>query len=62
VSRIFVSHSTANNTEAIAVRDWMIAQGWSDIFLDLDAERGLVAGQRWQAELSSILDHLVEAL
>ena len=51
VSRIFLSHSSANNAEAIAIRDWMIAQGWDDVFLDLDPERGLKAGERWQEAL-----------
>lgn len=51
MSRIFLSHSSANNAEAIAVRDWMAKQGWEDVFLDLDPERGLKAGQRWQDAL-----------
>jgi TIR domain len=51
MSRIFLSHSSANNAQAIAIRDWMIAQGWDDVFLDLDPERGLKAGERWQEAL-----------
>ncbi len=51
VSRIFLSHSSANNAEAIAVHDWLIAQGWNELFLDLHPERGLKAGQRWQDAL-----------
>jgi formylglycine-generating enzyme required for sulfatase activity len=51
MSRIFLSHSSANNAEAIAIRDWMAAQGWDDVFLDLDPERGLRAGERWQEGL-----------
>ena len=51
MSRIFISHSSANNAEAVALRDWLVSQGWEDIFLDLDPERGLKAGQRWQAAL-----------
>jgi len=51
VSRIFLSDSSANNAEAIAIRDWMIAHGWDDVFLDLDPERGLKAGERWQEAL-----------
>jgi hypothetical protein len=51
MSRIFLSHSSANNAEAIAVRDWMQTHGWDDIFLDLDPERGLKAGERWQDAL-----------
>jgi hypothetical protein len=51
VSRIFLGHSSANEAEAIAVHDWLIEQGWNDLFLDLDPERGIKAGQRWQEEL-----------
>ena len=51
MSRIFLSHSSVNNAEAIAIRDWMIAHGWDDVFLDLDPERGLRAGERWQEAL-----------
>jgi formylglycine-generating enzyme required for sulfatase activity len=51
VSRLFISHSSSNDDWAIALRDWLIAEGWSepdDIFLDLDPERGISAGQKWQ--------------
>ncbi len=51
MSSVFLSHSSANNAEAIALRDWLISQGWDDLFLDLDPERGLKAGERWQAAL-----------
>jgi hypothetical protein len=51
LSRIFLSHSSANNAEAVALRDWLIAHGFDDLFLDLDPERGLKAGQKWQAAL-----------
>jgi WD40 repeat protein len=51
MSRIFLSHSSADNADAIAVRDWMVKQGWEDVFLDLDPDRGLKAGQRWQDAL-----------
>jgi formylglycine-generating enzyme required for sulfatase activity len=53
VSRIFLSHSSVNNAEAVAVRDWMAELGWDDVFLDLDPERGLKAGDRWQEALKS---------
>ncbi len=56
MSRIFLSHSSANSAEAIAVRDWMRAHGWDDVFLDLDPERGLKAGERWQAALKAAVD------
>jgi hypothetical protein len=52
LSRIFLSHSSTNNAEAIALRDWLAANGWKDeIFLDLDPERGIAAGERWERAL-----------
>jgi formylglycine-generating enzyme required for sulfatase activity len=51
MSRIFLSHSSENNAEAVALRDWLVSHGWDDLFLDLDPERGLKAGERWQAAL-----------
>src|SRR5262245_38133485 len=51
MARLFLSHSSANNSEAMALRDWLIGQGFEDLFLDLDPERGLKAGERWQAAL-----------
>ncbi len=65
MSRIFLSHSSADIAEAIAVRDWMRTHGWDDIFLDLEPESGLKAGERWQdalkraAELCEIVIFLV---
>ena len=34
---MFISHSSANNAEAIAIDTWMASHGWDDVFLDLDA-------------------------
>ena len=31
--------------------DWLVSHGWNDVFLDLDPERGLKAGTRWQEEI-----------
>ena len=53
VSRIFLSHSSTNNAEAVALRDWLAENGWKDeIFLDLDPQRGIVAGERWERALN----------
>ncbi len=53
LGKIFISHSSANNAEALAIHDWLTEQGWGDVFLDLDPKRGLVAGDRWQAALKA---------
>ena len=52
MSRLFISHSTQNNAEAIALRDWLASEGWDDVFLDLDPARGIVAGERWERALN----------
>lgn len=51
MSRIFISHSSKDNAKAMAFQYWLATQGWDDVFLDLDPERGLKAGQRWQDAL-----------
>jgi hypothetical protein len=59
---IFLSHSSANNAEAIALCDWLVANGWNDeIFLDLDPERGITAGERWERVLHAVA-HRCEAV
>ena len=52
MSRLFVSHSSVNNAEAVAIRDWLRDNGWDDVFLDLDPRRGIVAGERWEKALN----------
>ena len=52
MARIFLSHSSKNNAAAIALRDWIVAGGWDEHpFLDLDSERGIAAGERWERAL-----------
>jgi hypothetical protein len=51
MARLFISHSSLNNNKAIEVRDWLAKNGWDDVFLDLDPERGIAAGQRWKEAL-----------
>jgi WD40 repeat protein len=51
MSSIFLSHSSADNFEAVALRDWLASEGWDDVFLDLDPERGIAAGERWERAL-----------
>lgn len=51
MARIFLSHSSANNADAIALSDWLTGEGWDDLFLDLDPTRGIAAGERWERKL-----------
>ncbi len=38
------------------MRDWLEANGWPDVFLDLDPERGVRAGEAWQQALIGAAD------
>jgi len=51
VARIFISHSSKDNFEALAFRDWLEREGWApeDIFLDL---HDIGAGARWKEALA----------
>jgi formylglycine-generating enzyme required for sulfatase activity len=51
MSRIFISHSSNDNAVAMAVCQWLAEEGWIDVFLDLDPERGIKAGELWEEEL-----------
>jgi WD40 repeat protein len=51
VGKIFLSHSSLDNTEARAMYDWLATQGWDEVFFDLDPSDGLAAGQNWRGEL-----------
>jgi hypothetical protein len=56
MSRIFLSHSSRNNAQAVALFDWLQQNHWTDIFLDLDPKRGIVAGERWERALHEAAD------
>jgi hypothetical protein len=38
------------------LKQWLLDNGWDDVFLDLDPERGLTAGERWQEALRHAAD------
>lgn len=53
MSRIFLSHSSHNNCEALALKVWLEDQGWKDeVFLDLDPVSGIKSGTRWKEALA----------
>jgi WD40 repeat protein len=56
MSRIFLSHSSRDNPRASELRDWLTANGWDDVFLDLDPVAGLAPGERWQNALKAAAD------
>jgi hypothetical protein len=57
MSRLFISHSSVDNDAAIALRDWLWAQGFqNEVFLDVDPARGFAPGIKWREALKSAAD------
>ena len=48
--RLFISHSSKDNIEALAFQRWLMANGWGEdeVFIDL---HGIGAGEEWQKVL-----------
>lgn len=51
MSTIFISHSSADNALATELLDWLRTQGYRSVFLDLDPDEGIEAGERWEKVL-----------
>ena len=51
MSKIFLSHSSDNNAQALALAQWLKENGWDDYFLDIEPTRGISPGERWQHSL-----------
>ncbi|WP_447802807.1 TIR domain-containing protein [Pseudomonas serbica] len=56
MARIFLSHSTTDERQAVALKHWLGQNGSDDVFLDVDPQRGLIAGERWQEALKRAAD------
>jgi hypothetical protein len=51
MSRIFLSHSSLDNRQTIALQRWLIEQEpplANEIFLDLDSRGGISPGTKWK--------------
>ncbi len=51
MSAIFISHSSKDNEVAIELANHLALQHHHSVFLDLDPEKGIVAGQSWERTL-----------
>ena len=51
MSKIFISHASQDNQAALSLRDWLLSNGFDEVFLDLDPETGIKPGDRWQEAL-----------
>jgi hypothetical protein len=54
VQRIFLSHSSLDARQALALKHWLVEQDpplANEIFLDIDTRAGLRPGERWKDRL-----------
>ena len=51
MSRIFVSHSAKDGFPTVAIGEWLTEEGWDDVYLDVDPDKGTYPGERWQRAL-----------
>ena len=51
MSTIFISHSSSDNAIASELGQRLAQQNHHSVFLDLDPEQGIVAGQSWEQTL-----------
>lgn len=56
MSRIFLSHSSANNAQALALAAWLDEIGRGEYFLDISETRGIVPGERWLTAFTGAVD------
>ena len=56
MAQLFVSHSSADNAFAAQLREVLGTLGFESVFLDFDAEDGLVPGQAWREQLFTNID------
>jgi tetratricopeptide (TPR) repeat protein len=51
MSRLFISHASQDSPAAMAVQQWLAGEGITDVFLDIDHQHGIAAGEAWQQAL-----------
>jgi len=59
VARIFLSYSSLNKQQAVALKSWLTEQDQSladDIFIDKDRQTGIQLGERWRDSLLRAID------
>ncbi len=51
MTRIFISHSSRDNAEAMELKAWLSALGFENSFLDIDKDSGIQPGAEWEKTL-----------
>ncbi|MGE5260139.1 MAG: TIR domain-containing protein [Actinomycetota bacterium] len=56
MARVFVSHSSRDNTVAAEIKAWLSSQGFDNVFLDIDKHSGIPPGANWERMLYQEID------
>jgi tetratricopeptide (TPR) repeat protein len=48
MTAIFISHASRDEVPAKELKDWLAAEGYEHVFLDLDKNTGLPVGENWE--------------
>lgn len=51
MSVLFISHSSKDNEASAHLREWLVEQGHTSLFLDFDPQDGIPGGRNWEQEL-----------
>jgi hypothetical protein len=51
MATIFISHSSKDNEVAREIHDRVVEMGYESVFLDLDRDDGIIAGEKWEQVL-----------
>lgn len=62
MARIFISHSSKQNSVALQLCEWLTTQGWGPVFLDVHRVDGLRPGEEWRQQLERALDASVAVI
>ena len=56
MARVFVSHSSRDNSQANDIKAWLANQGFENVFLDIDKHSGIPPGANWERKLYEEID------
>jgi len=56
MARVFVSHSSRDNREALELFNWLKSEGFDQGFLDFDTHQGIPPGVKWEQRLYEELE------
>ena len=57
MTKIFISYASPDHSAVVELRDWLIQNGFDQVFYDQDPQQGIQAGEHWQEKLLDACRH-----